>query len=253
MAEELVKGCYPCQIVGKNAPPEELQSTPLPDTPWSYIAVDLLTITEGNYLLVIIDYHSRWPDAVHMKTTSAANVINALERIFTTHGYPEALRSDNGQPFASREFLDYLTFRGITQLKGIPYWPQSNGEVEWFNRTILKTIRIAKINKNDWKDETRNFLFHYRTTPHTVTGLSPAKLLMNRELKDKLPGLRQIPAISAHEHTNDKDALHKLKRNLYANKKRGVEKNERQETQFCPRTYTEQANLMQYSRQNLIK
>ncbi len=59
MVERKVKKCHPCQVIGKNAPPEELESTPLPAQPWTYLAIDLLSISEGNYLLAVIDYYSR--------------------------------------------------------------------------------------------------------------------------------------------------------------------------------------------------
>ena len=59
--------------------------------------------------------------------------------------------------------------------------------MERFNGTVLKIIRIAGIEKKNWKSEMCNFLFHYRTTPHSVTGISPGELLMGRKLRDKLP------------------------------------------------------------------
>ena len=101
-----------------------------------------------------------------------------MEGIFQTHGIPESVRSDNGPPFSSAEFEGFLDYLGIVYLKGNPYWPQSNGEVERCNKTLLKIIRIATLEGKDWKKELQNFLFQYRTTPHTVTGLSPAELLM---------------------------------------------------------------------------
>lgn len=97
----------------------------------------------------MIGYYSRWPKVANIKVTNATNVINALEMIFQIHGYPKYLRNDNGQPFASQEFHDYLTAHGITQIKGIPYWPQSNVEVERFNRTVPKSVKIAKVEKKD--------------------------------------------------------------------------------------------------------
>ena len=106
---------------------------------------------------------------------------------FRTHGLPEALRSDNGTPFASREFEGFLEYLAVDHEKGIPYSPQSDGEVERFNKTLLKIIRIAQLQGKNWKGEVLDFLFHYRNTPHTVTSLSPAELLMGRKLRDKLP------------------------------------------------------------------
>ena len=122
-----------------------------------------------------------------MPKTDAHNIIKSMELIFQTHGLPESVRSDNGQPFASAEFGKVLSDLGIVHHKGIPYWPQSNCEVERFNGTVLKIILIAAIEKKKWKSEMCNFLFHYRTTPYSVTGMSHGELLMGRKLVDKLP------------------------------------------------------------------
>lgn len=100
MVQRKVKKCYPCQVIGKNAPPEELESTPLPDQPWTYLAVDLLSISEGNSLLAVIDHYSRWPEVAY-ESHECSNVTNAMEMMFQSHGYPKYLRSDNGQLFAS--------------------------------------------------------------------------------------------------------------------------------------------------------
>ena len=57
-----------------------------------------------------------------------------------THGIPESVRSDNGPLFSATEFEGFLNYLGIAHLKGIPYWPQSNGEGERCNETALKVI-----------------------------------------------------------------------------------------------------------------
>ena len=72
---------------------------------------------------------------------------------------------------------------GIEQTKGIPYWPPSNGEVERHNETLLKILRIAKIEKANFKREMENFILAYRSTPHSTTGMSPAEMLFNRKLR----------------------------------------------------------------------
>ena len=55
------------------------------------------------------------------------------------------------------------------------------------NETILKIVRIARLEGKDLRKALENFLFQYRVTPRTVTGASPAELLMGRKLRDKLP------------------------------------------------------------------
>ena len=167
------------------------------------IAIYLLEIPGGNHLLIVIDYFSRWPEITSMPKTDAHNIIKSMESIFQMHGLPESLRSDNGQPFASAELSKFLSDLRIIHHKGVPYWPQSNGEVERFNGTVLKIIHIAGIEKKNWKSEMRNFLFHYRTTTHSVMGISPGELLMGRKLRDKLPkGTTASEKLSKGEHRN---------------------------------------------------
>ena len=64
-------------------------------------------------------------------------MIKSMEAIYRTHGLPETLRSDNGPQFASKEFEGILEYLGISHKKGVLYWPQSNGEVERGNETIM--------------------------------------------------------------------------------------------------------------------
>ena len=225
--EQFVKACHPCQLVGPRSKTEPIRSTTLPEGPWGDIAVDLLEIPGGNHLLVVVDNYSRWPEVILFKKTDASHVTRAMEGIFQTHGIPESVRSDNGPPFSSAEFEGFLDYLGIAHLKGIPYWPQSNGEVERCNKTLLKIIRIATLEGKDWKKELQNFLFQYRTTPHTVTGLSPAELLMGRCLKDKLPKVT-IPSeriTEAHwqQLLRERDARGKLRQKEYADSKRSAQ------------------------------
>ena len=113
--------------------------------------------------------------------------------MFSTHGYPSRVRTDNVPQFDSDEFKTFCENLGVEHIKGIPYWPPSNGEVENHNKTLLKIVRIAKIEKRDVRPEVENFLFAYRTTPHCTTGMSPAELLFKWKLWTKLPSAAQIP------------------------------------------------------------
>ena len=222
-----IKACHPCQLVGPRSKAEPIRSTMLPEGPWSDIAVDLLEIPGGNHLLVAVDNYSRWPEVILLRKTDAAHVTRAMEGMFQTHGLPLSVRSDNGPPFSSTQFEGFLDYLGIVHKKGIPYWPQSNGEVERCNETLLKIIRIANLEGKDWKKALQDFLFQYRTTPHTVTGLSPAELLMGRRLNDKLPRVA-IPTdriTEAHwqQLLRERDARAKLRQKEYADSKRSAE------------------------------
>lgn len=68
-----------------------------------------------------------------------------------------------------------------------PLWPQANGDVERFMRTLQKVIRIAQAEGKNWKNSMYQFLLSYRTTPHATTGVAPAELLFKRTVRNKLP------------------------------------------------------------------
>ncbi|XP_064653098.1 uncharacterized protein K02A2.6-like [Lineus longissimus] len=226
--ETCVKHCHLCQLVGPRPRPVPIRPTALPEGPWFDIAIDLLDISNGDHLLVITDYYSRWPEIVFLKKTDATRVIRALESVFLTHGIPYSVRSDNGPPFKSREFEAFLDYLDIDHRCSIPYLPQSNGNVERANETLLKIIRIAKLEGKDWRKEVEKFLFDYRTTPHTQTGVSPARALMGRELKCRLPKLRVEPNREVTESDwqakfRERDAISKLWQKQYADSRRNAE------------------------------
>jgi len=224
--EDAIRACHPCQLVGPRAKPEPVRSSNLPEGPWQEISVDLLEISNGEHLLVVVDYYSRWLEAILLKKTDAQHVIKCMEAIFRTHGLPETVRSDNGPPFASKEFEGFLEYLGISHKKGVPYWPQSNGEVERGNETILKIVRIARLEGKDWRKALENFLFQYRVTPHTVTGVSPAELLMGRTLRDKLPRVKfskDRPTEAYWQQLlRERDNRAKLRQKEYADRTRGA-------------------------------
>ena len=157
--ESVIRSCHPCQLVGPRPRPEPIKSSEMPERPWSELAIDLLDLPGEFHLLVLIDYYSRWPEVAYLKKTDATKVINVLEEMFQTHGLPDSIRSDNGPPFQSKEFAAFLEYLGIQHKKGIPLSPESNGEVERFNRTLLKAAKTSQVETKEWNLAIKNFFF----------------------------------------------------------------------------------------------
>ena len=67
----------------------------------------------GQYIFVMIDQRTKYPDVEFMRSTSARNVIFALERFFSSYGIPNNIVSNNGPPFTSYELQRYFTSKGI--------------------------------------------------------------------------------------------------------------------------------------------
>ena len=188
MTETVCRSCFECQLVSQPSQPEPMCRTPLPDGPWQHLAADLLgPLPNGQNVFVVVDYYSRHFEVHLLKSVTSTKLIHSLDDIFASHGLPVSLKTDNAQCFVSQEFKNFLSHRDIQHKTSIPLWPQSNGEVERQNRTLLKFLKITHAKGQDLKTELNKFLFAYRMTPHCTTGRSPAELLYRRKIRGILP------------------------------------------------------------------
>jgi transposase InsO family protein len=190
MTKDAIDSCLACQANGPENRPDPLQMSPLPPSPWHTVHMDFCgPFPTGDYLFVVIDAYSRFPEVEIVSSTSAATVIPKLDKIFSVHGVPHVVRSDNGPPFNSATIKQYMSDNGIEHRRITPLWPQANSEAEIFMKPLTKAIRSANVEGKSWKKYLYQFLLNYRTTPHTTTGFPPAELLFNRKIRNKLPQL----------------------------------------------------------------
>ena len=114
-----------------------------------FICGPMWTIPTGEYIFTVIDAYSRYSEAVLLKDTSSKSLIKELESIFSRHGYPLTLKTNNGLNLVSVEMENYLRSKGIHHAKSTTYWPRSNREVERYNRTFLKSKRAIHAKSKD--------------------------------------------------------------------------------------------------------
>ena len=112
--ENYVKSCYGCQLVASQDPPEPIRRTEFPTQPWQDIAIDLLgPLPSGHYLLVTVDYYSRFYEVDVMKSVTSHKTIERLKPIFARYGLPTSIRCDNGPQFDSEEFRNFCETNNI--------------------------------------------------------------------------------------------------------------------------------------------
>ncbi|XP_022806486.1 uncharacterized protein LOC111343565 [Stylophora pistillata] len=130
-AEKFCKSCHGCQQVCCPDPPQPLRSTTPLERPWQDLVIDLLgPLPSGHSILVLVDYYSRYYEYTIMTSTVTEKVIDNLEEMFSRHGLPLTIKSNNGPQFCSEEFREYCKQNGIVHIKTTPKWPQANGVVE---------------------------------------------------------------------------------------------------------------------------
>ena len=85
--ENLAKSCVSCKAV-KSAPSEAPTHPWLwPEQPWIQVHVDFAGLFKGKVFFLLIDAHSKWPEINEMKSTTAADSIAVLRRVFASFGY----------------------------------------------------------------------------------------------------------------------------------------------------------------------
>ena len=222
-AERRCRECFGCQMVTKHVPPPPVKPTRLPDTAWQEVALDLLgPMPGGEYLLVVVDYFSRWMEVDVIRSTTSATIIKCLDNHFARYGTPVGLRTDNGPNLVSDEMEKYLEEMGIVHHHTTPLWPRANGEVERENRSLLKAMRVFQAEGKNWRSELNKFLLAYRSTNHTTTGVSPAELFFKRKLTTKLPELQEgdgKQSAVVYQQVRDRDAERKQLAKDYADRR----------------------------------
>lgn len=136
---------------------------------------------------MIQDVTSKWLEVFEVKHLSASRTNEVFREVFSRFGLPRELCTDNGRTFTSEEFQTFLVQGGIKHSTGAPYHPPTNGQAESAVKILKNAILKSKYEnpKLELNLILQRFLFHFRNTPHTTTGESPAKMLFGRGLRTK--------------------------------------------------------------------
>jgi Integrase core domain/Chromo (CHRromatin Organisation MOdifier) domain len=137
----------------------------------------------GNrFLLVIADRYTKVTRTVPLRTVTALSVARAfVDQWVYVYGPPVSLLTDNGPQFTAKFFQAACAELGISKLFTTAYHPQTNGQVERYNRTILAALRayVAK-RQDDWDDYTSAVTFAYNCRVHSSLGMPPFELTLSR-------------------------------------------------------------------------
>ena len=208
-----IQTCDVCQRRGPPQRREELIPIKVKG-PFYRIGIDIkgplpITSNGNRYIIVAMDYFSKWPEAKALSNIRAETVAEFIYNdIICRHGVPQEILSDRGTSFVNKVINElcekYQTKHRLTS----PYRPQTNGMVERFNRTLGECIaKLVQDNQKEWDSLLNSVLLAYRTKQHKSTGKTPFYLVYGRQAT--LPLDLKIP------HEIEKEGENSMMNRLY--------------------------------------
>ena len=170
-AHQMCRVCDKCQRLRKSSRRHMMPLNPILVVElfdvWGIDFMGPFPTSYGNaYILVGVDYVSKWVEAIPCKTNDHRVVLKFLkENIFSRFGVLKAIISNGGSHFCNKPFEKFMAKYGVKHKVATPYHPQTSGQVELANREI-KTILMKVVNNNrkDWSLNLIDSLWAYRTT-----------------------------------------------------------------------------------------
>ena len=185
--EQHIKRCERCirfKAKQEMAPLENIEGS----YPMELVHIDYLTIesnkTEKDInILVVTDHFTRLAQAFVTPSHTASVVAKTLwDKFFMYYGIPEKILSDQGRNFESSLIAELCKLAGVKKLRTTPYRPQTNGQCEKFNSTLINMIgTLPSELKYNWQDHVNTLVHAYNCMDTTATNFSPHYLMFGRE------------------------------------------------------------------------
>ena len=132
-----------CQVCIKRSRParKPLQPHEIPDRPWQKLGMDFFNL-QGKCYILFCNYFSKFPYMFSCKT-NWGSLKDCLIELFANKGYPKEIISDNGSPFNSQKFAEFLSSHSVRHNTSSPHYPQSNGFIECQIQTVKNLLYKA--------------------------------------------------------------------------------------------------------------
>ena len=198
---QYVLSCEKCQKACKKTKRAKAPMIIMPTAtrPWQKIIFDIVGPLEKSrkgheYILVVIDVHSHFPEAFPLKVIDSKNIANELVKLFTRVGIPILIQHDQASTFISKLMTQLYNLLGIKNIASSTYHPETNALVERLNGTIKKLLKTCLIDRDTrtWDEILPLVLFSIRASKSESTGFSPFELMYGYQIRGPLDIVKEL-------------------------------------------------------------
>ena len=179
---DMVSRCETCIQSRRKQQREPFIPMPPATHAWSRVACDLFHMNRRDFLL-IVDYFTSYPEVTLLTETTSSAIIAHTKSIFARHGLPDTVITNNGPQFTSPEYGDFAKQWEFKHATSSPLHSRANGKVEYTVQTIKGILKKATRSGED----PYLTLLNFRACSAPGGTPSPAMLLMNRNVKTRIP------------------------------------------------------------------
>ena len=186
--------------------------------PLELIHLDFLTIGGKDdvlkHILVVTDLFTRYAQCYVTSNQTAITVADKMvNEYFTNYGWPDKILTDRGTSFENILFKEICDLAKVKKLRTSSYHPQTNGQCERFNKTLINMLgTLPGSAKKNWQEWVPTLVHAYNCTTSSVTGFSPYFLIYGRQ--PKLPIDIEYGVTLPDSYNDCKTYADKLKRRL---------------------------------------
>ena len=176
--EHIVKCCL-CLAFNPKQPKAPLENT-MATHPLELVHLNYLCLEPGKGLeendLVETDHFTRYTQAYVTRTQTTQTTVKTLwDKCIVHYGLPKKILSDQGLNFESQLVADLCMLMGMQMILTSPYHPQTNGQYERFNFTLINVLRtLPPEKKSEWKNHIGTLVHAYNCTQNSAMGSAPA-------------------------------------------------------------------------------
>nr|GEX43836.1 reverse transcriptase domain-containing protein [Tanacetum cinerariifolium] len=190
-AQDLVKNYDVCQRQGKISQRDEMSQNSIQVCEifdvWGIEFMGLFSSSRGNkYILVVVDYLSKWVEAKALPTNDARVVCKFLKNLFARFGTPSAIISDRGTHFFNDQFAKVMQKFGVTHRLATPYHHQTSGQLEVSNRGLKRILERAVAGDHRKVQTNELYELHDQVYENSLIYKEKTNRLHDSKIKDRV-------------------------------------------------------------------